>query len=70
MGSGGTCTTSYGLYTETPGYGTTKYCAVFTGAIGINTTTPNTTTYGIDVANQNCRQYSSTSWTTQESNLT
>ena len=63
MGSGGTCATSYGLYAETPGYGTTKYCAVFTGAIGVNTTTPNTT-YGIDVANLNCRQYSSTTWST------
>lgn len=64
MGAGGSCATAYGLYVDTPAFGTNKYCAVFTGGIGVNTNTPNKSSYGIDVANQNCRQSSSTTWAT------
>jgi hypothetical protein len=58
----GTLTKSYGLYVNSPINGTTNICANFTGIIGVNTVNPNTT-YGIDVGGLNCRQASSTLWT-------
>jgi hypothetical protein len=53
----GTVTNGYGLYVNTPNYGTNKYCAYFQGNVGIGITAPLTVLHVDNTASNVCAYF-------------